>query len=218
MIAKTEVKDIFPTPLWIVDLLPDAAAAMNAELKRQIYGLTEPLPPIPVGGTWQTDPVLHKRPEFVEFCKLVNQTAKAALDFLKVTHAGFEITGCWANINPQGGLNSPHSHPNNVLSGVYYVSLPNGAGKIQFHDPRPQAAMIMPRMTQWNKYVGNQIEVETKEGRFVVFPAWLEHSVPVNRDKDHRISISFNIMFSHYTETMSRPLWKGTASLKAPGS
>jgi uncharacterized protein (TIGR02466 family) len=214
MFARTEVKDVFPTPIWVVDLEPAKAASLNAHLKKHIYDLTEPRRELAVGGTWQTDPVLHQRPEFNEFCGMVRQAAKATLDFLQVVHNGFEITGCWANINPKGGLNSAHMHPNNFLSGVYYVSLPPGTEQIVFSDPRTQAAPVMPTVRQWNKYMGNEIRLELKEGRFVLFPSWLVHSVPVNRSDEHRISMSYNIMFSNYTETMSRPLWKGTAKLK----
>lgn len=214
MFANLDVKDIFPTPIWVADLEAAKAASLNAQLSEEIYRLTEPRTPVPIGGTWQTDPVLHQRREFAEFTKLVNQAARAALEFLKVRFNAIEITGCWANINPFGGQNSPHLHPNNFLSGVYYVALPDDAGQIVFTDPRPQAQMIMPKVTSWNKYMGNEIKLETKPGRFVMFPAWLTHSVPVNRTEQHRISISFNVMFSDFTAEMSAPLWKGTAALR----
>ena len=29
----------------------------------------------------------------------------------------------WANINPPGGMNRPHLHPNSHFSGVYYIKL-----------------------------------------------------------------------------------------------
>lgn len=213
MFASTEVKDLFPTPLWVADLTPDHARRLNKELSGAIYRITEPLPAIPIGSTWQTDPILHKRGEFSEIVKLVRGAAKAAIEFLQIPAETVEITGCWANINPQGGLNSPHTHPNNFLSGVYYVKLPDSNGRIVFSDPRPQAFHIAPPMPQWNKYLGNQISLEAKEGRLVLFPAWLVHSVPVNRSEEHRISISFNMMFPDFTATMSRPLWQGTAKV-----
>lgn len=215
MFSSTEVKDIFPTPIWVADLPVEKAKSFNDQLRRQIYDLTEPRPEIPIGSTWQTEPLLHRRSEFAEFSNMVKQAAKAALAFLQVEHSGFDITGCWANINPKGGLNSAHTHPNNYLSGVYYVSLPEGKGQITFADPRPQSMTMMPTTRQWNKYVGNEIKLDVKEGRFVLFPSWLVHSVPVNRSEEHRISISYNIMFSSYAETMSPPLWKGTAKLKS---
>jgi Putative 2OG-Fe(II) oxygenase len=40
-----------------------------------------------------------------------------------------------------------------------------------------------------------------------MFPAWLQHSVDLNRSDHARISIGFNIMFSAYAEAMAQPLW-----------
>lgn len=212
--SDLSVKDLFPTPIWVADLEAKLAARLNAELKATIYALTEPRPPIPFGSTWQTDPMLHQMDQFQEFVGLARSAGLAALRFLDIKHQRFEITGCWANINPPGGLNSAHTHPNNFLSGVYYVSLPDGAGQIAFGDPRPQAYGILPKTNNWNKYVGNEIKLEVKEGRLVLFPAWLSHSVPVNRSTQERVSISFNIMFTDFTNAMSRPLWTGTAPTK----
>jgi hypothetical protein len=41
------------------------------------------------------------------------------------------ITGCWANVNPPGSYHPTHNHPNNFLSGVYYVDIPG-----KWHGPR----------------------------------------------------------------------------------
>jgi uncharacterized protein (TIGR02466 family) len=212
--SDLSVRDIFPTPIWVADLESNLAARLNGELLASIHALTEPRPPIPVGSTWQTSPMLHQMAEFSEFLRLVRSAGQAALKFLDVKHQDFEVTGCWANINPPGGLNSAHTHPNNFLSGVYYVSLPGGVGQIVFGDPRPQAYGILPQTRISNKYIGNEIKLDVKEGRMVLFPAWLSHSVPVNRSDAERVSISFNIMFTDFTDTMSKPLWTGSAPVK----
>ena len=73
-----------------------------------------------------------------------------------------EITGCWANINPRGGLNTRHTHPNNFLSGTYYVQVPPEANRIIFDDPRPQAMTVLPRVKQYNKFVGNEVSFEIR--------------------------------------------------------
>jgi hypothetical protein len=60
----------------------------------------------------------------------------------------------------------------------------------------------------------SKIAVPVKEGRLVLFPAWLSRSVPVNVSDAERVSISFNIMFTDYTESMSPTLWeKGSAPI-----
>ena len=47
------------------------------------------------------------------------------------------ITGCWANINPPSAYHPTHNHPNNYLSGVYYVAVPETGTHLIFQDPRP---------------------------------------------------------------------------------
>ena len=32
-----------------------------------------------------------------------------------------KLGNMWANINPPGGMNMPHIHPNALFSGVYYI-------------------------------------------------------------------------------------------------
>ena len=78
MIEKQEVQELFPTPLWIVDLKPAEAAALNAKLKAEIERLIPPRPKVPAGSNWQTPQDLHKRPAFAEFVKLVETAAAAS--------------------------------------------------------------------------------------------------------------------------------------------
>ncbi len=214
MYENMEVKDLFPTPLWIIDLQPDVAARLNESLLVEIHALTADRPQIPIGSTWQTDPTLQNLAQFDEFTAIVRSAVRGALNFLDIQYDTFEITGCWANINPTGSINTSHNHPNNYLSGVYYVATPGDSGRIEFTDPRPGNEVIFPRVKNWNVYNGNKVTLDVSEGRLIIFPAWLNHSVPVNRSNAERVSISFNVMFSSFTETMSRPLWKGSAPLK----
>src|SRR4029079_12427743 len=82
MIEKQEVQEIFPTPLWIVDLQPAAAASLNSKLKAEIERLIEPRPTIPAGSNWQTPQDLHSKPAFAEFVKLVETAARGVARFL----------------------------------------------------------------------------------------------------------------------------------------
>ena len=195
MIEKQEVQEIFPTPLWIVDLQAAAAAALNAALGAEIERLIAPRPKIPAGSNWQTPQDLHTRPAFGEY--------------------PMAITGCWANVNPPGAYHPMHHHPNNYLSGVYYVKIPAPGSQIIFQDPRGQASMIMPKPRQYTRLTANGANAQSKEGRLVIFPAWLKHTVPANDGQSDRISISFNLMFKNFSETMASPLWEATAGKSA---
>ncbi len=49
--------------------------------------------------------------------------------------------------------------------------------------------------------------VKVSDGTLLMFPSWLPHSVDANGSDETRINVGFNIMFSAYTERMSKPLW-----------
>lgn len=216
MFAKTSIQEFFPTPIWMVDLDPAFADRLNARLLADLERMTSPRPPIPQGSTWQTEPDMHKRPQFDELTGVLRKAISGALKFLELDYRDFVLTACWANFNPTGGLNSAHTHPNNYISGVYYVSIPAGADVIEFADPRPGAVANMARAKTLNRFNGNRMTVQTKAGRIVLFPAWLSHSVPVNRTNQERVSIAFNATFTDYAETMSPVLWKGTLPFRSP--
>ena len=44
-------------------------------------------------------------------------------------------------------------------------------------------------------------------GTLLMFPSYLAHSVDATLCEHERISISFNLMFSSFTENLSKPLW-----------
>jgi len=60
----------------------------------------------------------------------INEAADSVLAYLRTVHRGPKITGCWANLNAPGAGHPVHSHPNNYLSGVYYVRVEPGANTI----------------------------------------------------------------------------------------
>ena len=53
----------------------------------------------------------------------------------------------------------------------------------------------------------DQVVLQVRNGMLLLFPSYLEHSVDANASDDERISLSFNLMFSSFTERLSKPLW-----------
>ncbi|NKB19497.1 MAG: hypothetical protein GKS01_03030 [Alphaproteobacteria bacterium] len=210
---ESKIHNLFPTPLWVVDFEKDVFTSVNQEIESGLETLIESRPEVPSGGTLQTDTDLYEFEEFAEIAALIGTSVKGALDFLSIKEP-FEITGMWANINPVGGVNTPHTHPNNYLSGVYYVRTDDGSDQIFFADPRPPASVVSPPVEEDNIYTGNEASVEAKIGRLIMFPAWLTHGVPANRSGKDRISISFNIMFPAFGDRMSKPKWSPTLQLQ----
>lgn len=207
---------LFPSYAWVFDLPPARYEPLNEQVAKDLNELTAPRPRIQQGRNWQTEQTLHEFDEFKELVTIFETASRSVLDRLEVEYDEIAITGCWANMNPRGAFHIAHSHPNNFLSGIYYVMAEPGGDAVTFHDPRPQPEIIAPQLKNTNDYNATMQSVSVRPGRLVVFPAWLVHSVPANQSDQIRISISFNIMFPSYVEVMSRPKWSGIPLKRKP--
>ena len=218
MFIQKSAEPIFPTWIWIHDVDPALTGPMNGRLSEALDRMLRPWPTLPRGRNLQTDQVLHELPEFAELTEIMLAAADSAMEAMAAEHDGFCITGCWANINPKGAFHMPHHHPNNFLSGVYYLKTQAGADSITFHDPRPAVETIAPHFRAINRFNALEHAIPVKTGRLVLFPAWLVHSVRANTSDEVRISISFNIQFTDFEKTIARPRWKGVPLDRKPAS
>ena len=135
----------------------------------------------------QTQHDLHKKlPSFKR--KVFEVTEKICRES-KYRYDTLEVTGMWANMLKKGDSHPPHTHSNNVFSGVYYLE--DGA-PIQFFDPRPQASVLHPNLEYTTFDNSSMIQFNSQKGMGLIFPSWLQHWVPTT-EKD-RISISWNII------------------------
>lgn len=207
----------FPTMVWSHDLHPEIHEPLNRRLLAKLDAMLTPRPSLKPGQTWQTDQRLHHLPEFAELVGYINEAVGGVLEFLKTEQRSVDITACWANINPPGEPHSPHTHPNNFLSGVYYVKTAPGADSISFYDPRSEVYVIAPKVKQYTAHTLSRLELRTPPGRIVVFPAWFRYGVNSNASGEERVSIAFNVMFSAFTERVSPPRWTGIATDKSQG-
>ena len=203
----SDVMPMFPTLVWKIQVASPLHEAMDAKILAALAGMRRDAPEVAPGEGWQSEQRLHEREEFRDLVSCVNNAARSILRFLRVGYDTFEITGCWANVLATGAAHKAHSHPNNFLSGVYYVRTRPGTDAINFHDPRNQTGIIRPPVVELTAENTDQVAVTVKNGTLLVFPSYLQHSVNANRRDEERISISFNIMFSAFTEQLSKPLW-----------
>jgi uncharacterized protein (TIGR02466 family) len=203
------VLPIFPTLIWATQVRPEARQRINGAFMGAIEAAKARQPELRPAGKWQTDQRLHTLPELAEFSELVVGGARQILDSHYVRYRDIRITGCWANVGFQGSRHRPHAHPNNYFSGVYYVTAPAGGNTINFFDPRPQAAVMVPPVEKMSPMVAQSMTLDVQPGSLILFPSWLYHGVDVNRSTEQRISVAINLMFAPYVEDMSAPLWEG---------
>jgi len=106
----------------------------------------------------------------------------------------FYITQSWLNVTKPGEFHHEHSHPNSIISGVFYISTEED-DKITFTDPnRKIKEKILFEQKEFNLWNSITWFFPVKNNELVLFPSWLDHKVDINENATtDRISISFNI-------------------------
>lgn len=163
-------------------------------------------------GGWQShdfiDPVMDINP-LKDIRDAIMQRAYAAADEFGFREYTLKMTNLWFNVNNKGHFNHLHSHPGGVLSGVYYLKLPECChGNLTFVRDFAYSHMkeywgTANNIDRWSSE-DNQTEwdVFPQLNQLVLFPAWLQHLVSASASEDERISLSFNItaFSNHYHE------------------
>jgi len=188
-LEASDVVPMFPTLVWKILLKAELRDAIAAKALATLGTLRRDLPALEPHQGWQSEQALHLRDEFQELISCVNNATKSILRFLRMRQEALEITGCWATVLAKGALHKAHSHPNNFLSGVYYVRVQPGADTINFHDPRRQTYVIRPPVVELTAENTDQVVVRVTNGTLLMFPSYLEHSVDGNMSEEERISI-----------------------------
>ena len=135
----------------------------------------------------------------------VDRGITSILRFLRIGHDAFEITACWGTVLAKGAAHKIHSHPNNFLSGVYYVRTQPGTDTINFHHLRRQTSLGPARGADGGQHRPGGSQGAQRNASDV--PSFMEHSVDANMSEEERISVSFNVMFSSFTRQLSKTLW-----------
>lgn len=139
---------------------------------------------------------------FPEFAKLVKAIDKHCLAYARELHWDLRGTrprcdSLWVNVMPEGGSHTSHIHPNSVISGTYYVAVPEGAGPIVYEDPRLGFMMAAPpRKATLPREFKTHVPFRPETGTLMLWESWLRHEVPLNRAEGNRISVSFNYVLA----------------------
>ncbi|GAA4211815.1 TIGR02466 family protein [Sphingomonas endophytica] len=127
-------------------------------------------------------------PVFADLKKLLDRHVAA---FAK--EAGFDLGGrklkldsLWVNVMKPGGTHSGHLHPHSVVSGTFYVAVPEGSGALKLEDPRLPMLMAAPPRD------GTFVYAEPRDGALFLWESWLRHEVMTSTARAERISVSFN--------------------------
>lgn len=202
---------LFPTPVILHDL--EGTEQLNKTLLEEITIRRSQDTGIKRSNTggWhsQTDMTIWAEDSArILLREALTQTSKHTIDVHPEGKRDFDLNAhMWANVSGPTHSNQTHCHPGALWSGVYYVDVGEdlgvgGAnkdveGELVLTDPRyPMNSMFMPDLLLRDE-MGNaqhtQMPIRPVNGRMVLFPAWLLHSVRPYKGTRERVSIAFNI-------------------------
>jgi uncharacterized protein (TIGR02466 family) len=135
---------------------------------------------------------LQKTDAFKPFVKKIYKVTEEMCKIYEYEYRKIEITSMWINISEPSQAHPPHTHSNNIFSGVWYPCDNTDTSNIQFFDPRPQAGLLLPKRKTMDTNNSSIIWFPANKDSMFMFPSWLMHWVPPTSNR--RISISFNVI------------------------
>ena len=183
--------DLFPTRIWQSHL-----PAFDPQLRglTQLVLSMRAANPAPAGRTvrqgWNsTDMAVLERPEFLALNRSIRSACSQALKEMGQESQPFTLQS-WINMHDRGGFNFLHMHEGSLLSGTFYISVPQGSGQFVFRDPRPGVLNSAIKGGVPNGHA--DVHLAPSAGLMVLFPCWMEHYVEPHDSDEPRIAIGFN--------------------------
>ena len=141
-------------------------------------------------GGWQSETYTKFPESFKLVSDKLDETIKTCAKQIGVPELSLKNYLC--NVNTFGDYNTLHNHRGSILSGVFYVDVPDeNMGNIVFQRS-DDIAYYLPTLENYNNFTGGKASYKPESGKVLIFPSWVKHSVDGSRSEQQRISISFN--------------------------
>lgn len=184
----------FPTPIWWTD----TTNVNNEKLLKYCYKMRDDNPQgrnVSNYGGWQSNDIKTEDISDLVDC-IMKCVPKTLDDYGFDPHNTSTFFGnAWININRGKDTNQIHLHHGSYLSGVYYVKSTPESGDIFFYRDFNQSFVTssFAKIVNHTSISSAVCHYPPKDGRIIMFPSNLLHSVDVSSDDEDRVSIAFNI-------------------------
>lgn len=197
MQTNYEILELFPTPVFTTNLPQEFASVVPWFYKQEM--LSEEVDSPNYGERSKNSYILNEP----ECSKLGNYILSIVPQFGKTLgfdYDSYKFGQSWLSYKHPGQHHTMHSHPNSLISGVFYFGEPvEKTPAIKFHKPimGTNVSYIAPKEIadkRESKYGWKEFSVEFSPGLLLLFPSHLNHSVPLNKTDTTRCSLAFNIV------------------------
>jgi uncharacterized protein (TIGR02466 family) len=104
-----------------------------------------------------------------------------------------KVVNLWLNEMKAGSFMTKHCHYGHVVSGCYYIDVPENSGMLKFSNP----LAVLPKQTvehrELTMYNSSNINFNVQKGDMYLWESGLEHEVPATQFDGVRRSIAFDV-------------------------
>ena len=146
-----------------------------------------------LGGTYNTHQT-HDLNNDAVFQPVLESISDHVHRFAKMHNCSGIYTNnyAWMNISKAGDWQEFHTHNANIFSAVYYVSAPEGSGRILFEDPKEPDMFPLKSIQGKNQLSYSRIHYTPESGKLLIFRSYVRHLVESGTNTEPRISIALN--------------------------
>jgi hypothetical protein len=195
--AAREIISLFPTLLFgtaVSDGLPALAAAARARLTGS-------------GPRRRTPPDLHRDAAFARLVSQLVAAARQALDelgYLKALRP--QVSALWATAAPASEAEPLLSTGNAFFGGLLVAEAP-GQQVLRTADPRPQAQVLQPAVSELNALNATEVLLPLPTGQALFFPGWLAQGLASAPQRGERLVLRFGLLFEDFVAAVGPPNW-----------
>lgn len=192
-----EILELFPTPLYTTQLPAELSSIIPFLNKQNMDSDSDEAN----FGCRSKNSYIFNTPECTDLKKFILDCVyDFATTSLLYEYKEYKFSQSWISHKYPGQHHSLHSHPNSLISGVFYYGEPDeNIPAIKFHKPLGgiNTSYISPKTKndkRESKFAWEVFSVDFEPGLLLLFPSYLLHSVPLNTTDKVRCSLAFNVI------------------------
>ena len=192
-----EILELFPTPVFTAEIPLEFSKVVPWLFKQEM--LSEEVDS-PNYGERSKNSYILEEPELKDLKDFILELANQYGKMLGYDYESYRFGQSWVSYKHPGQHHTMHSHPNSLISGVFYFGEPTDkTPAIKFHKLEGgfNVSYLSPKLVKDKrelKYAQKEFSIEFTPGLLLLFPSYLHHSVPLNKTDKTRCSLAFNIV------------------------
>ena len=189
---ETVIESLFPNPVYISHINRKFTEKELDFVNNQKNNCTNN-----EGNISTTDKYILNKIELKEINEFIKSQCHNYLDKVICPKNNIElyVTQSWLNYTKENQYHHQHSHPNSIISGVFYFDCNKENDKIKFLNTDYQQISPEINDSKFNLWNSTSWWFPVETGQLIMFPSYIDHKVDNKKGNNTRISLAFNTFY-----------------------